>query len=494
MSESGGQQELQFDRVEGAARPPRRPRARRASGRSPTSTTRRPGRCSARSAARRRRHRSRAARAWRGSLKALVLGVVAAAISAGVWYAIIELTGYELGHRGDRGRDRGRHGGARRQRGPRRLGLPADGGAPHLRRDRHELRAARDGRHARGAAEEATEEASASPRSSETILLVTAIAIGLALPVLQVTEGRLHRPPDRAASRSTRPGRSTCARPSRSAGPSASTRRCRRARPERRRRFRRRTACAGCGCRARARAARLPVVRPARARRRAHAPRARGRRGGRARRARGRGRPPGGSALELLPPEAGQAAQIRARLETLSRRIEQRGPGAAAPTPTSDGGAGRGRLGAQVGVLASAGLLAWKFKALILLALGKGKLFLAGLTKLPTLLSMAASVGVYWTIWGWRFALGLVASIYVHEMGHVVRAAPLRHRGVGADVHPRARRVHPLEAGAGDAARERAHRPRRAALRPLRDARDVRGRTSRPAGRASPRSRASAPG
>lgn len=145
-------------------------------------------------------------------------------------------------------------------------------------------------------------------------------------------------------------------------------------------------------------------------------------------------------ALELLPPEAGQAAQIRARLDTLSRRIEQHGPGASAPTPASDAGTGRGRLGAQLGVLASAGLLAWKFKALILLALGKGKLFLAGLTKLPTLLSMAASVGVYWTIWGWRFALGLVASIYVHEMGHVfalrrfgiAASAPMFIPGIGA--------------------------------------------------------------
>jgi Zn-dependent protease len=146
------------------------------------------------------------------------------------------------------------------------------------------------------------------------------------------------------------------------------------------------------------------------------------------------------SALELLPPEAGQAAQIRARLETLSRRIEQHGPGGAAGTPQSDGGASRGRLGAQLGIVASAALLLWKFKALILLALGKGKLFFAGLTKLPTLLSMAASVGVYWTVWGWRFALGLVASIYVHEMGHVfalrrygiAASAPMFIPGIGA--------------------------------------------------------------
>ena len=36
---------------------------------------------------------------------------------------------------------------------------------------------------------------------------------------------------------------------------------------------------------------------------------------------------------------------------------------------------------------------------------------------------------MYWTAWGWRFALGLVASIFVHEMGHV---AALRRLGVPA--------------------------------------------------------------
>ena len=158
-------------------------------------------------------------------------------------------------------------------------------------------------------------------------------------------------------------------------------------------------------------------------------------------------------ALELLPAEAGQAAQIRARLETLSRRIERAGPGAAVPTPDGVGAAGRGRLGARAGLLATAGLLVWKFKALILLALGKGKLFLVGLTKLPTLLSMAASVGLYWTIWGWRFAVGLVASIYVHEMGHVfalrrygiAASAPMFIPGLGAFIRSKSVMTSPRE-------------------------------------------------
>ena len=32
---------------------------------------------------------------------------------------------------------------------------------------------------------------------------------------------------------------------------------------------------------------------------------------------------------------------------------------------------------------------------------------------------MLLSAVVYWTIWGWKFAVGVVLSIYVHEMGHV---------------------------------------------------------------------------
>jgi len=74
-------------------------------------------------------------------------------------------------------------------------------------------------------------------------------------------------------------------------------------------------------------------------------------------------------------------------------------------------------------------LLLWKFKTAALLVLTKGKLLLLGLTKISTLLSMLASFGVYWTLWGWKYAAGFVLSIYVHEMGHV---AALRRFGIAA--------------------------------------------------------------
>ncbi|MBV8847416.1 MAG: site-2 protease family protein [Bryobacterales bacterium] len=73
------------------------------------------------------------------------------------------------------------------------------------------------------------------------------------------------------------------------------------------------------------------------------------------------------------------------------------------------------RLG-PFGAIAAAAL---KFKTAILLVLAKAKFLIFGLAKLKTLLSMLATIGVYWTIYGWRFAAGFVIGIYIHEMGHV---------------------------------------------------------------------------
>src|SRR5262249_51446039 len=102
------------------------------------------------------------------------------------------------------------------------------------------------------------------------------------------------------------------------------------------------------------------------------------------------------------------------------------GPGA---SPGASGSAGEhppgwaGKAGATgLGALA---LALWKFKFVALLALSKGKLLLIGLTKASTFYSMFLSIGVYAIAWGWKFAVGLVLSIYIHEMGYV--AALLRY-------------------------------------------------------------------
>jgi Zn-dependent protease len=134
--------------------------------------------------------------------------------------------------------------------------------------------------------------------------------------------------------------------------------------------------------------------------------------------------------LELLPPNTRQHAVILQRIQALSTRVDE---GAAAAPPGSalkKGAAGLGGLA----------LLLFKFKSIILIALTKGKFLLMGLTKLPTLLSMLAWIGVYWSLWGWKFALGMGVSIYIHEMGHVwmlrrfgIRAtAPMFIPGFGA--------------------------------------------------------------
>jgi Zn-dependent protease len=61
--------------------------------------------------------------------------------------------------------------------------------------------------------------------------------------------------------------------------------------------------------------------------------------------------------------------------------------------------------------------------------LAKFGLVLLKLKSLVLVGSMAVSVAAYASIWGWKFALGFVLLIFVHEMGHVV---VLRARGIRA--------------------------------------------------------------
>ncbi|MEZ5354777.1 MAG: hypothetical protein R2762_19260 [Bryobacteraceae bacterium] len=118
------------------------------------------------------------------------------------------------------------------------------------------------------------------------------------------------------------------------------------------------------------------------------------------------------ASLDLLPPGTQQHSAIKARVDALSEAIDK---GEAA-----EGGEGPGNWVKKGSPAAGAALLLlWKFKTVALLALTKGKLLLFGLTKLSTLSSMLVSFGAYWALYGWMFGLGLVLSIYVHEMGHV---------------------------------------------------------------------------
>jgi len=128
----------------------------------------------------------------------------------------------------------------------------------------------------------------------------------------------------------------------------------------------------------------------------------------------------------LLPPDTVQYRAIRAHIDNL-KTAQQTGSG-------------------------------WKKSATgigstILVLLTKGKLLLLGLTKLSTLLSMLAFAGVYWALYGWTFAIGMVFSIYIHEMGHVLTlreygipaSAPMFIPGFGAFIRLKQLRITPIQ-------------------------------------------------
>jgi len=117
-------------------------------------------------------------------------------------------------------------------------------------------------------------------------------------------------------------------------------------------------------------------------------------------------------ALPLLPPGSSEYRTVKARIENIERQLSDKSAWA--------------KWAAKLGPV---GVVLWKFKTVALLVLTKAKFVLLGLTKLNTLLSMMAFFAVYWTMFGWKFALGFVLSIYIHEMGHVIA---LRRYGIAA--------------------------------------------------------------
>jgi len=118
------------------------------------------------------------------------------------------------------------------------------------------------------------------------------------------------------------------------------------------------------------------------------------------------------AALLLLPAESAQHETIRRRITELT----------ATQAATPDAKPVKKEGPAWRRALASVG-------AMLLLALGKLKFLLLGFTKLGTLMSMFAFFGVYWQLYGWPLAAGLVISIYIHEMGHVME---LKRLGIAA--------------------------------------------------------------
>ena len=95
--------------------------------------------------------------------------------------------------------------------------------------------------------------------------------------------------------------------------------------------------------------------------------------------------------LQLLPAESASHTSVEREIAKLDARMEA----ALAPKPEPKPGWGQ-RLG-PIGVTIA-----------------------ALLTKSKFLLSMLSFVGLYWAMFGWPFAVGLSASVLIHEMGHYI--------------------------------------------------------------------------
>jgi Zn-dependent protease len=113
-------------------------------------------------------------------------------------------------------------------------------------------------------------------------------------------------------------------------------------------------------------------------------------------------------ALALLPAGSSQAEWVRDHAQHLavaSRPAEK-------PEP-------KNHWARKLGPLAPVAIALSKFKVLLTLF------------KLNFLLSLAAFIGVYWALYGFKFGLGFAVLIFLHEMGHFV---DIKRRGLPAEM------------------------------------------------------------
>lgn len=113
------------------------------------------------------------------------------------------------------------------------------------------------------------------------------------------------------------------------------------------------------------------------------------------------------SALVWLPEETQQAESVRQHIAQIDARIK-----AAEDT--------KAKWTKRLGPFAPIALFLIKIKSYVFL-----------LFKLKFLLSFLAFFGVYWALFGWKFAAGFIACLFIHEMGHYVA---VRRRGLKAEL------------------------------------------------------------
>ncbi|HWX54545.1 MAG TPA: site-2 protease family protein [Verrucomicrobiae bacterium] len=114
-------------------------------------------------------------------------------------------------------------------------------------------------------------------------------------------------------------------------------------------------------------------------------------------------------ALQLLPPASEQATWIQNHLRELEATINAPG-----------GPDARRKWAKRLGPLGPIAFIVVKFKT-----------FIFAIFKLKFLFSFALSALVYWNLWGWRFGLGFLMLILIHEMGHFI---DVKRRGLPADM------------------------------------------------------------
>jgi hypothetical protein len=114
-------------------------------------------------------------------------------------------------------------------------------------------------------------------------------------------------------------------------------------------------------------------------------------------------------ALALLPHNSNQAEWIRGKIYKLELTEKH------APTQPL-----KSEWAKRLGPLAPIAILLAKSKGLLL-----------ALFKLKFLLSFFAFLALYWTLYGFKFGVGFVVLILVHELGHYI---DIRRRGLPADM------------------------------------------------------------
>jgi len=113
------------------------------------------------------------------------------------------------------------------------------------------------------------------------------------------------------------------------------------------------------------------------------------------------------SALQWLPGDTRQAASIQEHIAAIDQRVH-------AQEDT------KARWTKKLGQLAPAAFFLLKAKSFLFLAF-----------KVKFLLGIFTFFGLYWALFGWKFAVGFTITIFIHEMGHYLA---VKRRGLKADL------------------------------------------------------------